>query len=841
MEETITKLKQLLEDLNEIPILFTGAGFSYGATLNNGDPIPLGNKLKEVIIDDFIKATGKMREDLLAASLSAVSSFAQTQNGIGAFNDFICDLLKHVKPTKSHDNLVKYNWQKIYTTNVDDVLETIYTKAEKQYIAHNSKHANYIKDKSRVEYIKLHGCVLNKSEGFVFSSEDYVSAIKSDDWRFSSLRTDFGHSAFIFVGYSLGDINIDYFITMYNQSKNPSNKKKLFFIDPSDNTLLISKINSIGGIHIKWDTNEFLNFLATDVRVAYPQAQKVLSSAQSVGFININTLFAGIAKETSPYNSKLYWGEDASWKDIFHNWDFALPSLENVLDTFLDSWDKPNKTVAVFSIYGKPFTGKSSFIKRIGASLISKGYVVYEFEGLNNLDISRFVDLIYLEHKRGVRDIALLVDHASQYYYPIRDLAKRGLPDINLLIVTSERTQKHKKQKAQLLDCFFQEFEIPEDITRPFAINIWNALNSKGLLGSLKGKLLDDAVDKILSHRNCINFLWSLFHGENFRTKLINDVSRIFSGNTSNERDLLLSMVILEELGIDRFPRELAGFMFKTNADNIIPQIDDFVRVDHSGNLSLRMNFVNDAILALVTKEEKKECIKQILIDISAHVIPDDHSYWNELDAALSRTWILNKQLGIGLELGLQMLHSIQSYRTNNYNYWLLLGLAEKKLNRFDLAINHLQQANSLKVGRYMVEHALASTILMKAVKDGGVTNESAKELYKVGKNEMLAVLRKHKSLDVQLRCIGSLVQLSIQFFSKYPHFKPTKGELKELVSMTEAYKKTPVEAFQRVRALLKKYLSEINESRLMPVDLAELNSFQSYANQETYSFDDEE
>ncbi len=128
MKDNIERLKKVL--IHESPILFLGAGFSFGAKLKSGVPIPLGNKLKEILIKDLLKVSSSDEEfeELCGYSLRQVCDYYEHSYAREGLLDFLTDMFSDITPTEQHYQLTNYSWKKIYTTNIDDLVEQIYAK-----------------------------------------------------------------------------------------------------------------------------------------------------------------------------------------------------------------------------------------------------------------------------------------------------------------------------------------------------------------------------------------------------------------------------------------------------------------------------------------------------------------------------------------------------------------------------------------------------------------------------------------------------------------------------------------------------------------------------------------
>ena len=116
--DDIQKLKEVL--INGNPMLFLGAGFSYGSKNSYGD-MATGNVLKDEIYNTFVKGAIKDSYE------TEVQQFT-LQELCGFVNDhlkkklelksYLIKRFQDVEPAAFHYLLSEYPWKKIYTVNM---------------------------------------------------------------------------------------------------------------------------------------------------------------------------------------------------------------------------------------------------------------------------------------------------------------------------------------------------------------------------------------------------------------------------------------------------------------------------------------------------------------------------------------------------------------------------------------------------------------------------------------------------------------------------------------------------------------------------------------------------
>ena len=106
-------------------VLFAGAGFSIDATNAEGQSPPLGGPLAERLA----KAVG---HEYAGEPLPTVFSVAARRMGSRAFNDLLTSLYSITGFNEWYGLIPSFVWHRIYTTNVDDLLEKVFAGVREQ-------------------------------------------------------------------------------------------------------------------------------------------------------------------------------------------------------------------------------------------------------------------------------------------------------------------------------------------------------------------------------------------------------------------------------------------------------------------------------------------------------------------------------------------------------------------------------------------------------------------------------------------------------------------------------------------------------------------------------------
>lgn len=832
-QERIDKLKNTL--LHDSPILFLGAGFSLGGKTKTGRDIPKANDFKEIILVEFLKLSKVSAEykELSNYSLSQVCQYCSNKKSPHYLIDFLTDFFSNSKPASYHFKLTNYFWKKIYTTNIDDLVEKTFEHNGKDIVVQQYARKYTHKKDSATEYYKLHGSVNNPSEGYVFSTDEYVdSMIHSKDFRFSSLSSDMHSESFIFLGSNFDEINLDYYLRLYENTGYASTRGNLYFINPFPSILLKSKIERVQGVLIEWSTEQFLDFLesftTTKQSISRYDLEKDITK---LGYININSIKSSFI-DTKNYDSQLYLGYEPCWEDIFAEWDFMDSRILTQFSKFVIS--SANQKAAVFSIYGKPYIGKSVFLRRIGNELRKEGYDTFYFEG-RNFNYFPFLQFI----KASSNSIfALIMDNASYYYGSLNQLMRLIPIGKRIIIVTSSRPFFHFKWRYNFIGDFFYEHLIDASITREYAKDIALKLEEKGYLGELKTlKTLEERTTKIASNNDLMSLLFSITFGKGFIQRLNRDLQPHLEKDDST-RDLLIALAIFNKIELPHFPIELISHLTNGKAKEYMKKVDAFTKTTLQNSLQLRSGFFTMNIYRSVSIEKIISLVEDMLIVIASQVDDKNHTYWNEIHALLSKEKTLRKVLGLNSHDIKQLLYRIRDYYSDNFNFWIQLGIAEQREKQFEKALNHFKQAEALRPTSYMVANAIGRNFLKQANALENVV--IAKKYFQEGEKILIDLIENREEYQARAFSTHCYLYEKIVYVQKY-HLKLTNDEI---VKMGEYLKRVTDKDENDIMAkhinnVFIRFLKKTNKLNLIKLNFQDVSKLKALFTEYSTDFSD--
>lgn len=333
--EAVDKLKLSLQEKN--PSLLIGAGFSYGAINANGEKLPLGKRLVELIYNRMFVENPpdkKMLEEdepgakkyLEQQDLKGLCGLLRDENRVEERNEYLTDIFTGatIDLESSLLNITNYKWNRIFTLNIDCLLEYIYDKKGIPVNVWNKDNDDRRNNTSDTLIIKLHGCVNNKKEGYIFDEKEYIDFWNEDNCFLRDFGDTYSKGDMIFIGTEFQEEDLKTIIGKYDSKGYDLKGHDYFFIAPQIGDVRLKRqIFSTDNFHwIQWTAEQFSNFLKENVLVE----KSIKKDLSERGLLSIDDLFS---QKQQDYESKLYAGYESKYDDFFYDWDIVRPGIEN--------------------------------------------------------------------------------------------------------------------------------------------------------------------------------------------------------------------------------------------------------------------------------------------------------------------------------------------------------------------------------------------------------------------------------------------------------------------------------------------------------------------------------
>jgi hypothetical protein len=522
-------------------ILFTGAGFSWGARNIKNDQVPSGRTLaRDLLAHVGYSSTDGPLDKAAAAYLRRKSPRDLVNLLIPTFT------VKEV--SESHKIIAALPFRRIYTTNYDTVFEE--ARRSQGILCNSIEGADQPRDHIGKPNLLIHinGAITLLTEdklgtSFKLVSESYAAdSFENSGWAFH-FRNDIRTArAVIFVGYSMYDLDIRRAIF----SEDISNKC-LFVTAPltDDNALEAEDLSDLGvvaaiGVDSFADTVKAIQgtyipqepelLLAEWARIeALAQVSASPSDGEVLDFLVAGDVSNSLASEACGPNK--------------HNYIVARPALDEMLAEVLQ------KNARVL-LAGELGTGKSFICDSLAQLALRHGWDVFKLDGGSKDEIGEAESICAIPGKK-----LLLVENYQRHMELLEWFSETRPEDVSLVLTA--RTNVHELFEKEVYDLFEPVLRVHDISTfsRPETHNAVALFDRYGLWGDRAAWSLE-RKQQFVTHR-CSSQLPSLLV-DVLKSRHISDRYKELLRSVPNRSDVEAALICA-------FSLEVMGYAPKTS------------------------------------------------------------------------------------------------------------------------------------------------------------------------------------------------------------------------------------------------------------------------------------
>lgn len=722
-------------------VLFTGAGFSAGATNDEGESIPQGSELKRAIWD-LVEPGEEPGEGSTLADTYAVA-LAQNRGRLNA----LLEKRLTVAPdslTETHKTWLSLPWRRAYTLNIDD----LETAASRQFelphriVPHSGLESNLPTTASgELLYTHLNG-MLDDVPDVTFADPQYGQRHLQENPLYEQLAADLLSYSVVFVGTEIRESLFWQYVAM-RDSRGTRGVKEMrpvsFLVTPD---LPRDRQRMLATFNIRWisaTVEKFAQEVLSQLEDSARKGHAVRRTAASKGGAIDLPLVADLASLPATSPSEYLMGAEPTWDDVRSG-----RAVERDFEREIDATQFEGCTV----ITGTAGAGTSTALKRLALRFVADGADV-RWIGANHDFDAHQLSRALAQH---TDEITVFIDDADTFGRALRDLVKdlrSNMPHVTL-VLGMRVTRLDPILGQDVGDGLFQEINVPlledSDIEALLA-----TLERENRLGALKPLRHKDRVEQIRRecNRELLVAMIEATSGERFELKIAEE----FDSLEAEQKLVYAVVAIATELRFGLTKDEVliaTGDVSNTGLFALDRLLARRLLSDASGQgIRVRHRRLAEVVATGMRRGgQMLEPYKGLTRTMAMRANPDDRK---SRDAKLLTALIAHSRIGktFAVDEARSIYDSLEELLRNSYHYWLQRGAFEVQHGNIRLARNFLQQARAGGQGDYRVDTEWAYYLLKSAYLDPDAA--SAPEKVQEAKDILLDQIDQRGSRDVHV------------------------------------------------------------------------------------------
>jgi ABC-type dipeptide/oligopeptide/nickel transport system ATPase subunit len=712
-------------------VLFAGAGFSLGARNSRGVDPPLGQRLAETLASEC-----GWRYD--GEELGTVYEQAQKHLGTERMNAVLREMYGDCTPAPWHYLVAGLLWYRIYTTNIDDVLENSYARGPAQRLRAICCPADFEAQDmwyENVHLVHLHGSVLDLGKGLTFTPAEYAGQTAVPNPWYQALADDMFSSSVVFVGTRLNEPPMYHYLAMRSErSKGVQEvRPKAFVVTPTMSPIRRRQLSDQGYYVIEASAEEFFRGIQDAVRDALPNRLALLKNRypHQIAAINAGLLetqaellrsFELLSPGGFPVRNRVpgheifFEGAEPTWDDIAN----GLDAPRDAATGFLQAMAGTDRGLRCFALVGHAGSGKSTLLRRMAFSLAQDGHSVYFCRAAQMVDgraISNFLDSLEGRH------VYMFIDDAIMHLRTLNEVAQRLREGSNVTFVLADRPHVLYARLRELHSMRPAVLEMPQ-LEKADCERIIGRLESFGMLGELRGKSRKEQLMQFLgrSKKQLLVAMKEATSGRGFDVILENEFKSL-SGENAKIAYTVACLAYMHGAPVRR--RHLLACMSGTDIEKAEVLSSDLREVIIPWNQSEDLLAPRHRVIAKQVATEsspvgtREVAVGLYLSQLSADVTPLNIT--RRTPEYLAYRGIINFDnmldlFGEDYETIAGIYGELREFYGHDFLFWLQSGRAEVYFDRFTTAENHLKQSLAIRdVGNFQAHHQLGVLFLKRA------------------------------------------------------------------------------------------------------------------------------
>lgn len=695
-------------------VLFTGAGFSLGATNANNHGFPLGTNLSRDLMDD-------LGETEIVPLQTASQVYSSMRGNVGLLS-FLKGHLGVREVAPHHKVFAQIKWRRVYTTNYDEVFEKAAREVGKIVRTLVLTPDIPPPERDRIDCVHINGFLpwtnsANLHDQLVLSETAYLTNRFTESAWAGLLRSDTKAArAVLFVGYGMADLDIGRVLAAVSELKD----KCVFVVGPRPSLATRTKLEPFGTL---------AEITGAEVSAIINQISTThVASSRRIDFISFRHINSIAASTAPPTKEDMF---DLFVKGILHE-DHIFRDLAEPSPSYLIRRREADEAAKAFTsgartvvLLGRLANGKSVLGASI-ASALRDQFEVFVFlkPTLTLVDEIRAL-------RQPSRPTLILIDDYVDRLDLVAEL-RMGSSQDQYLLLTS-RTPTHllarKRLEAAICDAAYQELRADSLKSADLAV-LDGILSDAGLLGeTAKWKR-----DRRIKHYRAAGagefsgiLLW-LLDSQHIRERLAEKFTSM-RGKDHHARKVVIAAMVLRHLNQVADIDDIAEFIGADSINHAMfaedSDVAELVHLEGRAVQPYSSLFAAAALRALWDQGLVAEVLKHIL-DVAWRLRRTDDRFGriarDVMRYSKIRQIVPRDDVPVHVNVYYDMIRSTPACAENQL-FWLQVAIADIEAKRFDLADAHLNTAYGIArrhrgFQTYQIDNVKAKFLLSREIEE---------------------------------------------------------------------------------------------------------------------------
>ena len=705
-------------------VLFLGAGFSCEAINKNQLKFPSSKELSKILWEYTYKDDEYEETDLQIIFEAALKS----QKGIRSLHEILKNVMGCSSVPDWYRNITSQYWYRIYTTNIDDLVEVIFKKPKlrfnlEQIVAPRDDFSERDQFLNKLQYIKLNGSIEYDPRTYTFSARQFAKRSTEYDIWYDHFVRDYMTHVTVFIGTELNEPLFWRHIELRErrERKETEQRPKSYLICPKISRPKQSILNDYNIIPIEAKSEEFFIWLKENIKS--PESKQSVIQASNPKLIEIfqfeeegvkradinrletffkNFQLVNIEQPSAGHRRKSYLlGKEPQWQDLYHN----LDAKREINDLFINEVAEVAKgnqdNINVIALTGTAGSGKSTILMRTALYFCAQGFQCYYTQSEELIKWEDFISAIKVIDK----DLIIFIDNADHSLGWLAGLIENfGDIDRKLTFILASRTNKYEKFAGNLLQVSkVKEIDTP-NLSDTDIEKIIQKLSDEDLLGKLRGKNNQQRFSefKDRARKQILIAMREATQGKDFDEILKGEYNEI-EPYEARKIYLCIALASAEHFKLSR-QQIVATAIDRYSA--ILTYLDRNLKgpisqpYEGSNIYECRHPVIAEFIINDIAERSHLKDAYICILSVLAHDMGNNPDFGNRIYRLYRR---LINHLSIfhhfqkNIKHARDIYESVRNYIGDDFHFWLQYGSLELSFGELDYAANYLAQAESLR------------------------------------------------------------------------------------------------------------------------------------------------